>query len=602
MSGIRWSASTWAVLAGLSASPLGGTAWAQENTVESVAATEEVIVTGVRGSLARAIDQKRRSDAIIDGIAAEDIVDFPDLNIADSLQRITGVSVERSLGEARSIAVRGLASEFTRVTINGQSIVSGTGGREVDFNIFASELFNGVQVRKSHNASLTEGGLAGTVDMRTARPFDFREPVFAIAAQAVGNDLSEDYRPRVSALASTTLADGKIGILGSISYSELALRQDNVEGLRFIQTNIDANRDGVIDTNGVEYPFIPRYVNENMDRERLGVTGAVQFRPTTAFELSIDAAYATVDEERRRYSIDGFIEAADIRSPLTPPTIDATNLIVAASLPNVTSRSENILTPQSDQLYLINSDARWDLSENLTLKGKLGYSEATRDTNEFRSTWSNTGNFQYTFADPIFVGFSGIGRNIFDASIYNSHEARFINTETTDSELAGQADVEWRTNFLLRAVKAGVRYEDREKDTIQFDGRSLATTSFTPFATDLPVDNFFEGNNAATIIRNWPVANFDAVLSSTTLVPSGFTPPQRRIATNNVQEETLAGYVQGDLDGSLLGLGVRGDIGVRIVSTNQASTGFPTNTTQITVETDYTDCTKALRARPYLLR
>lgn len=563
---------------------------------EAASEVDEIVVTGVRGSLTRALEQKRRSSAITDGVSSKDLMDYPDLNVADSLQRITGVTVERTMGEARSIAVRGLASEFTRVTINGQGVVSGSGGREIDFNIFASELFNSVRVVKSHSASLSEGGLAGTVDLRTARPFDFRGPAFGVSAQWVGNDLAEDYRPRLSALASTTLADGRIGVLGSISYSELALRQDNAEGLRFIQTNIDANQDGVVDTNGVEYPFIPRYVNENIGRERLGVTGAVQFRPSDAFELTLDVAYAKVDEERRRYSMDGQINAANIRSPLSTPTIDSTGLIVDATLGGVASRSENILTPQADDLLLLNTDARWSLSDTLTLHGKVGYSEATRDTREFRSTWASTGNFRYAIQpDRNFFLIEGVGRNLGDASIYNSHEARFINTETSDNETSAQFDLEWITHSFVSAIKAGVRFEDREKDTIQFDGRATASTNFAPFARALPVDNFFAGSNNAAILRNWPVADFDAVLRSTALIPAGFTPPQRVIATNTVTEQSLAGYVQADIDTTLFGaLPVRGDIGVRFVSTDQSSTGYPTNTTQITVESDYAETLPSL--------
>jgi len=596
MNGKLLGSAAWSAMFGVLGAFTSGTAAAQDIVALSETSTEEIVVVGVRGSLARALDQKRRSEAIVDGISAEDIADFPDLNIADSLQRIPGVSVERSLGEARSIAVRGLASEFTRVTINGQNVVAGTSGREVDFNMFASELFNSVEVRKSHSASLVEGGLAGTVDLRTARPFDFRGPVFALSASAVGNDLAEGYRPRVSALASGTFADGTIGLLGSFSYSELALRQDNVEGLRFIQTSIDANRDGALDTNGVEYPFIPRYVNENTDRERLGVTLAAQFRPSPTFEATIDIAYATVDDLRTRYSIDGFIEPVDIRTPLSPPTISANGLITGATLGGVTSRSENILTPQRDELFLLNADARWDIGDRLTLSGKAGFSRAERGTEEFRSTWSSTGNFRFSLADPIFIGFEGVGRNILDSSIYNNHEARFINTDTTDEQTSGQLDLDWRIDAgWLETLSVGLRFEDRQKDTIQFDGRATSATNFTPFAVNLPVGNFFDGNGQATIIRSWPVADFGAVRASSTLVPSTLVIPQRLIATNTVEEETIGVYVQADIETTLFNrFDLRGDFGVRYVSTEQASTGFPTTVSRLTVDNEYSEALPSL--------
>lgn len=360
---------------------------------------EAIVVTGVRGCLARALGQKRKAIGIVDGISAEDIIDYPDQNIADSLQRITGVTVERSLGDAQRISVRGLASEFTRTTINGQTVTSGNAGREVNFDIFASELFSNVQVAKSHTAEQTEGGLAGTVDLRTARPFDYTKDdlVVALSGRATYNDLAEQVNPRLSGLVSTTFADGTVGLLASVSYSQQDLRQDNVEGLRFIRTNIDTDRNGTADTNGVEYPFIPRYVNENIDRERWGLTGAVQLRPSDSLLISIDAAYAKIDETRLRYSIDGLIEARDIFAPLAPPTIDATGLIVAASIPGVESRSENIQTPQGDELLLLNGEVRWDAGEDVTIAAKFGWSDASRSVEEFRSVWSSTGNFRYDF-------------------------------------------------------------------------------------------------------------------------------------------------------------------------------------------------------------
>lgn len=146
-----------------------------------------IVVTGVRGSLARSLQTKRNAAGVVDGIDSEDMIDFPDLNISESLSRVTGVTINRVLGEGQQVSVRGLAPEFTRVTINGQSVTSGNPGRDVDFDVFASELFSSVQLTKTPSASLTEGGLAATVDLRTARPFDFGKDGtnFAISGQGL---------------------------------------------------------------------------------------------------------------------------------------------------------------------------------------------------------------------------------------------------------------------------------------------------------------------------------------------------------------------------------------------------------------------------------
>jgi hypothetical protein len=146
-------------------------------------AVEAVVVTGFRASLANALDVKRRENDLVDVIKAQDIADFPDLNLAESLQRVPGVSIDRDGGEGRTITVRGLGPDFTVVRLNGLEALATTGGkdgsgganrgRQFDFSIFASELFNSVTVRKSTSAMNEEGSLGAIIDLQAARPFDF---------------------------------------------------------------------------------------------------------------------------------------------------------------------------------------------------------------------------------------------------------------------------------------------------------------------------------------------------------------------------------------------------------------------------------------------
>ena len=163
-----------------------------------------VVVTGFRESLAAAIEAKREENAIVDVITAEDIADFPDLNLAESLQRVPGVQIDRDGGEGRTINVRGLSSDFVRVRLNGLEALATTGGRDgrqnrnraFDFNVFASELFNSIKVSKSQSAETEEGSLGATVDLTTARPFDYDGFTFAGGAQVSYNDLAGNTDPR----------------------------------------------------------------------------------------------------------------------------------------------------------------------------------------------------------------------------------------------------------------------------------------------------------------------------------------------------------------------------------------------------------------------
>ena len=170
---------------------LGAAAHAQETEPSADADAQEnvdttldtISVTGYRASLEKALDIKRGEKGIVDAIVAQDIGKFPDLNLAESLQRIPGVVITRDAGEGRNITVRGLGPQFTRVRLNGLEAMSsvgssdGQGGsnrsRNFDFNVFASDLFSQLIARKTASADIEEGSLGATVDLRTARPFVF---------------------------------------------------------------------------------------------------------------------------------------------------------------------------------------------------------------------------------------------------------------------------------------------------------------------------------------------------------------------------------------------------------------------------------------------
>src|SRR5215203_1563935 len=146
---------------------------------------DEILVTGFRASVENAVELKRESSTMVDVIKADDIASFPDANLAEAVQRIPGVSIDRDSGEGRSITVRGLGGDFVRTMLNGVEAFSATTGstlgttiinrsRGFDYSTFASELFNSVTVRKSQSSELDEGSLGATVELQTARPFDFQ--------------------------------------------------------------------------------------------------------------------------------------------------------------------------------------------------------------------------------------------------------------------------------------------------------------------------------------------------------------------------------------------------------------------------------------------
>ena len=231
-----------------------GTAIAQDaSTTQEL---EEVVVTGFRGSLNTAIAAKRNETAAIDVIASEDIGKFPDSNLAESMQRIPGVALTRGDGgEGRNISVRGLGPGFTKVRINGMEGAAQTGssdiygagnnGRSFDFNVFPTEIFSQLSVRKTASADVEEGSLGATVDLKAPSAFDYDDnQVFSITGRGIYNEVSEDVDPRVSMLAGKKFFDDTFGVLATFSFQERHTREVGYSAVDVLHFGTNGNNVG----------------------------------------------------------------------------------------------------------------------------------------------------------------------------------------------------------------------------------------------------------------------------------------------------------------------------------------------------------------------
>lgn len=233
------------IVAGLSAPVMAQTAAqpavppASEVSPTEDVDNEEIVVTGYRASLESALNKKRTSNELIDTINAEDIADFPDANLAESLQRLPGVTIDRDNGEGRTITVRGLGPDFTRVRLNGLEALSTSGAndsgstpnrsRGFDFNAFASELFSSLTVRKTASAEVDEGSLGATVDLVTGRPFGYRGRKFGLSVQDAYYENGGHHNPRIAGLISdqTDTRFGRFGVTLSGAYSKANRTSDS---------------------------------------------------------------------------------------------------------------------------------------------------------------------------------------------------------------------------------------------------------------------------------------------------------------------------------------------------------------------------------------
>ena len=280
-----------------------------------------IIVSGIRASLQDAINIKRDAVGVVDAISAEDIGKFPDTNLAESLQRITGVSIDRESGEGSKVTVRGFGPDFNLVILNGRQMpASGLGScceapasRSFDFANLASEGIAGVEVYKSGRATLPSGGIGSVINIKTPRPLD--RPGFqgSIGVKGVIDHTFDDTEitPEISGIVSKTFADDTFGILLSGSYQrrKASLAQFNA-GWREGYLGSDSSNWGALPTTGgvenrpgpddiYQTPQNAGYDFTNIDRERINGQAVLQFRPSDQLTATVDYTFSqnTIDAE-----------------------------------------------------------------------------------------------------------------------------------------------------------------------------------------------------------------------------------------------------------------------------------------------------------------
>ena len=396
--------------------------------VQEETQVDEIVVTGFRSSLQQALNIKRNEAGAVDAILAEDMADFPDQNLAEAIQRLPGVTIDRVNGQGTTISVRGLGSDFTRTRINGLEAQAANGGnrnRSFDFSMFASELFNSIRVRKTQSAEIEEGSLGATVDLQTGRPLDFNEPGFrsALSAQASYNDLSETTIPRLAGLLSWSNEDQTFGALISVAYSERAPVLGSFNTTRWqrgdaaninpvtgspygrgqnfggcIPCTTTAQRTEVLNAF---YPRIPRYTLGETFEDRLGMTAALQWRPSETTEVDLDLLWSRFNSETESPNIEAwsFSRAAVNQVVVRDYAIDASrNAFSYGVFDNMIVAAENGFSRNESNFYQTSLNARHDFSDRLhgTLKLGVNRSEARTPLNvayRFETAANNT----YTF-------------------------------------------------------------------------------------------------------------------------------------------------------------------------------------------------------------
>ncbi|MBR9911530.1 MAG: TonB-dependent receptor [Gammaproteobacteria bacterium] len=260
---------------------------------------EEVVVIGIRGSLTRVLNTKRAASIVVDSISAEDIGKFPDQNVAESLQRVTGVSIDRSGGEGQAVTVRGLGPQFNTVLVNGRQLATDSRGREFNFDVLAADLINGADVYKSTNAAMQDGGIGATINISTRKPLDHPGLRLVGSVEGMYETLSEKTSPSYTGLISQTFLDDTLGVLFAYSRQEREL-QSNIFRTATWRPGLTLFNTGGIVANNATIPRNFAQVVDNSERAR--DNGSLVFQ----FALSENLT-ATVDGFVSRFVVDSLV-------------------------------------------------------------------------------------------------------------------------------------------------------------------------------------------------------------------------------------------------------------------------------------------------------
>lgn len=596
-------------------------AWAQEAQAaasQEADAADAIVVTGFRESLSSALGMKRRETAAVDAIKAEDIAEFPDLNLAESLQRIPGVAISRVNGEGRNISVRGLGPEYTRVRINGMEAIGTTGGtdnsggvnrgRGFDFNIFSSDLFNSLSVRKTASADVEEGSLGATVDLQITRPFDFKEATAVVSAQASYNDLSGKMTPRISGLVTKSNDDGTFGVLLSFSYEERRLIEEGANITRWTYGGFNGGFNAASTLAGytlaqinntdpataLYHPRIPGLVSYDINQKRLGAAGSIQFRPADGTLISVDGLYSRLDGTRTeaQFQAIGFSRSGTGKpqSIIRSGTVDANSNIISGTFDAVDLRTQSRYDVLKTDFFEVTGNLEQELGESLKFVGLVGYAKS-----EFRNPVqttvtldaANTNGFYYDFSTRFPTIKPGVDiTNPATFAFTNGTSEVRIRPQTVDNAFStAKGSLEWQASDVI-TLKGGAdwrRFTYGSTEQRRLQGETVvttltaaqiasATTQFSGFGKNLSVP---AGTPTGWVVPD--LAKFADLLGTTsnpTYAIGGIENATARGSFITVKEEDLGVWGMTEFNLGDAGLPLRGDLGVRYVNTKQFSTGY----------------------------
>ncbi|WP_236904348.1 TonB-dependent receptor [Collimonas fungivorans] len=563
---------------------------------------EQVTISGIRGSLQKSLTQKRNADSHVEVITAEDIGKMPDKNVADSLSRVPGVTIgnagatEGGFDEADRVSMRGTSPSLTQTLINGHNVASGdwfvldqsgTVGRSVSYTLLPSELVGSVVVHKSSQANLVEGGVAGSVDIITRKPLEFKKQFTAEATLgAVYADLPGKTDPQISALVNWKNEANTFGILVQAFSEERHLQRQGQEILGY--TQIAPGSKIALAHPDLAGVYAPNLINSALfeqQRKRTGGLIDAQFKVSNDFSFDVNAFTSEMKAANynRSYEFWGaqVINAGAGQSPNPGYTVKNNTLTSATFAPVAGTNYgvyDQISRPdESASANFVELGTKWRASDSLTFTTKLGTSSGegktpTQNVAEWNVGVGAGAGYQLNGTGTAANWNLGATNNASPAGPSTTFGWIFgdQNINVKDKENWAQVDGEYSTDWgTLKTLQFGLRYNDHKRSSEGVIGQGPTAAAQDPANFPQGYQNF-PGNFGSGLGSGFPT-NVWYYSPGQLAAYNAFTnrDPVTREDWNSefsVKEKNTAGYLQANLEGDRWS----GNVGLRVVQTKES--------------------------------
>lgn len=586
---------------------------------------EEVVVTGIRSSIVDAQEAKANADSVVDVISMQDLGHFPDLSLADALQRVPGVQVERNVSgnTGDRVAVRGLSSDFVTVTVNGRSPISaGTEGfnatRSFNFEQIPTDVLSSVFVYKTPESKNVANGIGGHIDFRTIRPLDLpygdSDYTGTIVAKGVYDDYASDWGSKIGGLVGAKFADDTIGVFLSaeVTQGDRARDQFRVDAGSG-DVRVDNDGDGIADVTLTDVTLPNRSVQNGILEEmsRTTFAAAVQFQPSEALSLTWDMLYSDFKAESDRQRLQPFSQ--DLFNNATT-VFDAGSIVVdgnnvlqyfdgagaTTSQTTMRLRSGSFKYDNLTENLTTGLKAEWNATDRLNIAADVNYSEV-----EFFNIWvfpliqvlvpvndwsydaRNIDVPNYTFGPNIDdLSQYTVGSYLVNDNKYNADQVGAALDFAYDTEASHVSSIDF--GFRYTALDAG---NDWRRSNIALSPEDQVTYLANAFNGDS--FDFMRGVDGAAP-RSWPYSHNDPVNDALGIYDYSRGDLNNLPAqTYGIEEDVTAAYVQVNLAGQFGDLPYTANLGLRVEKTKTSASGTLQIAGQgnvpVTIDNDYTN-------------